>query len=238
MTRSEAREQFRHIYPEREIYINSIKDLGNNKFLLEAKFPEAIFYFIIEENIVSNSYDTEEQAKRSVNAGKKKRLIAFTNLDIAKENGWTNSGNGDLKKYWFDLILIDKDGNEIPKEEKATYDKWNNEVVKTLNYINDDFKREVQKVDFSKYFEGDINEVNVSVSINDKHIFIQPTFTFVSKPNENLNIVKDELNKIFDKLINDKINQINYNDDTIKEWKLTKIGKLNKIMKKLRKTNS
>ena len=61
-----ARTMFRRFYPEKNVHIYSIKEISGDKTLIEAKFPDGIFYFIVHGNTVSPSYDTENEALRHV----------------------------------------------------------------------------------------------------------------------------------------------------------------------------
>ena len=132
MTKQDAREEFRRVYPEREVYINSIEDLGNDKFLLAAKFPEAIFYFIIEEDTVSNSYDTEEQAKRSIRSFKfntRRRLIAAKKFTPDIDEVYTNVNGSKYK-----CLEIIKPYSAVMQQVES---KWTCECYDICQYDDD-----------------------------------------------------------------------------------------------------
>lgn len=66
MTREEAIKMFRRIYPESEIRIGKIMPVDEEHFVLNTYFPDGNFSFVITENCVSNSYNSEEDAIRSI----------------------------------------------------------------------------------------------------------------------------------------------------------------------------
>lgn len=71
MTKDDAIKQFRRIYPELEISaffeaFNPDKKGEASNFIVTADFPDGTFYFIVTENSVSSSYNTREDAIRSI----------------------------------------------------------------------------------------------------------------------------------------------------------------------------
>lgn len=54
---------FRNVYPERSVIPGYIEPLDDEKGIVEGKFPDGTFFFIVSENSVSSSYDTFERAK-------------------------------------------------------------------------------------------------------------------------------------------------------------------------------
>lgn len=71
MTRDDAIKQFRRIYPEREISafaeaFNPDKKGEASNFIITADFPDGTFYFTVDSYSVSSSYNTKEDAKRSL----------------------------------------------------------------------------------------------------------------------------------------------------------------------------
>ena len=65
MTKDEAIRQFKRIYPESFIRVLNA-DKVKDKYIISAYFPDGIFYFVVSENSVSSSYDTESDAKRRI----------------------------------------------------------------------------------------------------------------------------------------------------------------------------
>ncbi len=63
MTQTDAIDEFRNIYPEKEVYINSCTKV-NDKYLIYASFSDGDFYFIVTSNTVSCGYNTKEEALR------------------------------------------------------------------------------------------------------------------------------------------------------------------------------
>lgn len=53
---------FRRVYPAINIGLGDIKPLDDEKGIVEGKFPDGIFYFIVSKNSVSSYYDTLKQA--------------------------------------------------------------------------------------------------------------------------------------------------------------------------------
>lgn len=60
MTKQEAVNQFRRVYPEDFITILNLVKLKNG-YLIRADFPDGEFYFIVNRNYVSNSLWKEEE---------------------------------------------------------------------------------------------------------------------------------------------------------------------------------
>jgi hypothetical protein len=66
MTREEAIKMFRRVYPESEISIGKITPVDEEHFVLNTYFPDGDFSFVVEKNCVSHSYNSEEEAIRSI----------------------------------------------------------------------------------------------------------------------------------------------------------------------------
>ena len=71
MTRDEAMKQFKRIYPEREVraFVEAINPDENGEavnFLVTADLPDGTYYFIVDRYSTSASYNTAEDAKRSI----------------------------------------------------------------------------------------------------------------------------------------------------------------------------
>ena len=63
MNKQEVIRRFRKVYPESFIEINKIKAVA---FILQVTFPDGVFYFVVDEDTVSNSYITYNQALASI----------------------------------------------------------------------------------------------------------------------------------------------------------------------------
>ena len=63
MTKTEAINEFRTIYPEKEVHINYCVKV-NDKYLISTTFPDGDFYFIVSNNSISCGYATKEMALR------------------------------------------------------------------------------------------------------------------------------------------------------------------------------
>ena len=70
MKRIDFVEQFRAIYYEDEIKIRDVKKISPEKAILEAEFPDGVFYFVVSENSISRSYDTFEIAEKHAQSKK------------------------------------------------------------------------------------------------------------------------------------------------------------------------
>ena len=70
MNKQEVIRRFRKIYPESFIEINEIKAISDEinlvAFILQVTFPDGVFYFVVDEDTVSNSYITYNQALASI----------------------------------------------------------------------------------------------------------------------------------------------------------------------------
>ena len=56
---------FRKVYPEKEIIVINCH-IQNNKGIIEASFPDGVYYFVVTENSVSSSYNSLKEAKNSM----------------------------------------------------------------------------------------------------------------------------------------------------------------------------
>lgn len=61
MSKDEAIKEFRRVYPEKEIFCSASK-IDDEHYLIDATFPDGEFYFVVEKNIVSCSYNTKDAA--------------------------------------------------------------------------------------------------------------------------------------------------------------------------------
>lgn len=63
---SDAIKAFKRIYPEDSIQIFKTKQIYNNTYILGASFPDGDFYFVIDGNTVSSSFDDYNSARKSI----------------------------------------------------------------------------------------------------------------------------------------------------------------------------
>lgn len=63
---SDAIKAFKRIYPEDFIQIFKTKQIYNNTYILGASFPDGDFYFVIDGNTVSSSFDDFSSARKSI----------------------------------------------------------------------------------------------------------------------------------------------------------------------------
>jgi len=57
---------FRRIYPEQEVQIRSASKETDNQFIVHAVFPDGDFWFVVNNNSVSASYDSRAKAKAAI----------------------------------------------------------------------------------------------------------------------------------------------------------------------------
>lgn len=65
MEREEVIAFFKKIYPERDITCFASK-INDTYWLIEASFPDGEFYFIASKNSLSSSFNTKEDALKSI----------------------------------------------------------------------------------------------------------------------------------------------------------------------------
>lgn len=66
MDKYTALKTFKHVYHENSITVLHTEQIDEKNWLIEADFPDGIFYFTVSENTVSNSYNDADSAIRSV----------------------------------------------------------------------------------------------------------------------------------------------------------------------------
>lgn len=65
MTKDQAIQEFRRIYPEDFISIFFTEEIGE-WWIIGADFPDGSFYFVVNDYSVSSSFDDYDSAKRSI----------------------------------------------------------------------------------------------------------------------------------------------------------------------------
>lgn len=58
--------EFRRIYYEPEIKLLKIIIVDEGTAIIYAHFPDGSFYFVVQEHMISCSYDSLEEAQRSI----------------------------------------------------------------------------------------------------------------------------------------------------------------------------
>ena len=65
MTPEEARKMFKKIYPEEFIRIVRLEQV-EERYIIQATFPDGNYWFIVDDCSVSNSYDSYSDARRNL----------------------------------------------------------------------------------------------------------------------------------------------------------------------------
>lgn len=112
MTNAEAYKMFKSVYPERDIYAYA-KEIDGENCLVTADFPDGRFYFVVSQNCVSASYNSEEQAVKSVKTETKTFDEEWfnDNLDIIEQ--FIEKNYNDSLKGENDYISFSFDGTAI-----------------------------------------------------------------------------------------------------------------------------
>jgi hypothetical protein len=65
MTPEEARKMFKRIYPETFVKIVRLEQV-EERYIIQATFPDGNYWFIVDDCSVSNSYDSYSDARRNL----------------------------------------------------------------------------------------------------------------------------------------------------------------------------
>lgn len=74
INKTEAKELFTQIYPEK--FIRSyVSPIDSENCLIEGHFPDGVFYFVANENCLSQAYDTKEEAISDIQKEAKTKTV-------------------------------------------------------------------------------------------------------------------------------------------------------------------